>query len=150
MSDKRRTAGVHVGSASIVLIFAVLCLTVFASLSLVTANHERKLAEKSAEAVRQYYAADWQCEEIYQQIYQQLQSGVAVSQLTVPHVKVRQEGATAYLSYAVALDERQQLAVQLAVLPDGRIQTEQWQVLSQSWTYAEEIQVWDGEVDTEV
>ena len=32
--DQRRSTGIHVGSASIVMIFAVLCLTVFSSLSL--------------------------------------------------------------------------------------------------------------------
>ena len=64
-----RSAGMHVGSASIVMIFAILCLTVFSTLSFVTANHERSLAEKSALAVQQYYDADWQCEEIYEQMF---------------------------------------------------------------------------------
>lgn len=58
MKAERRSVGIHVGSASIVMIFAVLCLTVFSTLSFVTANHERKLAEKSTLAVQQYYAAD--------------------------------------------------------------------------------------------
>ena len=70
MKAERRSVGINVGSASIVMIFAVLCLTVFSTLSFVTANHERKLAEKSALAVQHYYEADWQCEERYQQIIQ--------------------------------------------------------------------------------
>ena len=59
MKDERRSVGVNVGSASIVMIFAVLCLTVFSTLSFVTAKHERKLAEKSAIAQQQYYESDW-------------------------------------------------------------------------------------------
>ena len=54
MKAERRSVGINVGSASIVMIFAVLCLTVFSTLSFVTANHERKLAEKSALAVQHY------------------------------------------------------------------------------------------------
>ena len=103
MSNKRSAMGVHVGSASIVMIFAVLCLTVFASLSLVTANYERKLAEKSAAAVQQYYAADWQCEAIYEQIYDSLQSGVEAARLQVPGVQVEQQNEIIYLTYACLL-----------------------------------------------
>lgn len=69
-------------AASIVMIFAVLCLTVFSSLSFVTANHERKLAEKSAAVIQQYYQADWNCEVMYEQIYQHLQKGGAPEQLS--------------------------------------------------------------------
>ena len=38
--------GAQIGSASIVMIFAVLCLTVFAALSFETAGYEQRLAEK--------------------------------------------------------------------------------------------------------
>lgn len=59
MTDRpTQPAGVNIGSASIVMIFAVLCLTVFAVLSFLTANSERALARKSAAAVTEFYAAD--------------------------------------------------------------------------------------------
>ena len=67
--NDKRSAGIHVGSASIIMIFAVLCLTVFSTLSYVTANQEYRLAQKSALAMEQYYAADWQCEVYYEQIF---------------------------------------------------------------------------------
>lgn len=147
MNNERHTPAIHVGSASIVMIFAVLCLTVFASLSLVTANHERKLAEKTAAAVQQYYAADWQCEAIYEEIYHTLQSGVDAAQLQIAGVQVETQNAITYLTYAVDIDSRQQLMVKLAVLPEGHIRTEQWLVTAQAWDYAENINVWDGEVE---
>lgn len=147
MNNERHTPAIHVGSASIVMIFAVLCLTVFASLSLVTANHERKLAEKTAAAVQQYYAADWQCEAIYEEIYNTLQSGVDAAQLQIAGVQVETQNAITYLTYAVDIDSRQQLMVKLAVLPEGHIRTEQWLVTAQAWDYAENINVWDGEVE---
>lgn len=53
-----RTSGISIGSASIIMVFAVLALTVFAVLSFVTANNEKKLAEKAKDAAVSYYDAD--------------------------------------------------------------------------------------------
>lgn len=146
MKAERRSVGIHVGSASIVMIFAVLCLTVFSTLSFVTANHERKLAEKSALAVQQYYAADWQCEEIYQQIVQCLQTGGGIEPLEPLGVQIEQADGVQYLTYAADIDAEQQLQVRLAVWPDGCVQTKQWKVVAaREWEYKDEIAVWDGE-----
>ena len=146
MKAERRSVGIHVGSASIVMIFAVLCLTVFSTLSFVTANHERKLAEKSALAVQQYYAADWQCEEIYQQIVQCLQTGGGIEQLEPLGVQIEQADGVQYLTYAADIDAEQQLQVRLAVWPDGCVQTKQWKVVAaREWEYKDEIAVRDGE-----
>lgn len=146
MKDERRSVGVNVGSASIVMIFAVLCLTVFSTLSFVTANHERKLAEKSAIAVQQYYEADWRCEEIYEQIADAVQAGGDLTQLKSLGVQVEQADGVQYLTYGVEIDAEQRLQVRLAVLEDGRLRTEQWKaVAARQWEYSDEIQVWDGE-----
>jgi len=53
-----RGFGLNVGSASIIMLFAVLCLTVLAALSLLSANAQTRLAERSAETVKAYYTAD--------------------------------------------------------------------------------------------
>lgn len=146
MKAERRSVAIHVGSASIVMIFAVLCLTVFSTLSFVTANHERKLAEKSTLAVQQYYAADWQCEELYQQIVQCLQTGGGIEQLEPLGVQIEQADGVQYLTYAADIDAEQQLQVRLAVWPDGSVQTKQWKVVAaREWEYKDEIAVWDGE-----
>ena len=47
-----------VGSASIVLIFAVLCLTIFALITFSVADRERVLVEREAELVIGFYRAD--------------------------------------------------------------------------------------------
>lgn len=146
MKRDRRSMGVNVGSASIVMIFAVLCLTVFSTLSFVTANHERKLTEKSTIAVQQYYDADWKCEEKYQQIYEKLQSGMKIEELQELGVQVETEETIHYLTYAVDIDGQQQIQVCLAVLPEGNIQTEQWKVVTtKHWQYDDHIDVWNGE-----
>ena len=47
-----------VGISSLLVIFAVLCLTVFALLSLSTVEADRRLAETAAASVQAYYEAD--------------------------------------------------------------------------------------------
>ena len=51
------------GGASLLTVFAVLCLTVFALLSLSTVRADSRLSEASAQAVRDYYAADCRAQE---------------------------------------------------------------------------------------
>ncbi len=65
MNSKRgASTGVSVGGSSILLIFVLLCLTTFAVLSLVSATADKRLTDRSAVAVAEYYAADAKAEEI--------------------------------------------------------------------------------------
>ena len=57
-----------VGGSSLLVIFAVLCLTVFAMLSLTQAQADRRLAQNSWSAVTGYYQADCQAQEILSQL----------------------------------------------------------------------------------
>lgn len=56
--NKRIEPKAGVGVASILLIVAVLCMTVFASLSLLTAKNDAELTEKTVAASAAYYEAD--------------------------------------------------------------------------------------------
>jgi len=51
-------SGIGVGSASIVLVFAVLCLTVFSLITFVVAGNEKRLVDAKADLVIGYYNAD--------------------------------------------------------------------------------------------
>ena len=53
-----------VGGSSLLVIFSVLCLTVFALLSLSTVQASGRLSSTSAQAVAAYYQADSQAEAI--------------------------------------------------------------------------------------
>jgi len=57
MTRKKSSAGFGTGSSSILIIFVLLCLVVFASLSLVSANSDQKLSQKLAARTQAYYAA---------------------------------------------------------------------------------------------
>ncbi|MCL2604964.1 MAG: hypothetical protein FWD90_10840 [Defluviitaleaceae bacterium] len=50
--------GIGIGSASIVLVFAVLCLTIFAVITYASAITDKALADVEARLVQQYYEAD--------------------------------------------------------------------------------------------
>lgn len=64
MDDPRRFTPPAVGGSSLLVIFAVLCLTIFALLGLGTVQADQRLSDASAEAVYGYYAADCQAEAI--------------------------------------------------------------------------------------
>lgn len=63
MKKQKSGFGISVGSSSILVVFVVLCLTTFATLSLVSANADYRLSRKTADAVNEYYEAEIQANE---------------------------------------------------------------------------------------
>jgi len=55
---EKSRGGIGVGSASIVLVFAVLCLTVFSLITLVVASNDKALVDAEVRLVVGYYEAD--------------------------------------------------------------------------------------------
>jgi len=54
---KKRRFGINVGTSSIMLIFVILCLVSFATLSIVSAKVDYDLSKKLAERTTTYYSA---------------------------------------------------------------------------------------------
>ena len=54
--------GIGIGSASIVLVFAVLCLTIFSLITFIVAENAKSLVDAEKELVVGYYNADAQAE----------------------------------------------------------------------------------------
>lgn len=119
-----------IGGSSLLVIFAVLCMTVFALLSLRTAQAEKQVADASAQGVTQYYAADLQAQEIYAR----LRSGETVSGVDV-------EGNR--FSYTCPISEHQVLAVELEQ-KDGTFTVLRWQVIAGAEIENGTLPVWDG------
>lgn len=71
-SNKKRSSGssatINIGSSSLLMIFVVLCLVSFATLSIVSANADKKLSLKVAEHSVAYYDACNQAEQRIAQI----------------------------------------------------------------------------------
>lgn len=117
-----------VGVSALLTVFAVLCLTVFALLSLSTALAEQRLNQATLEAVEEYYAA----EEEAQEILARLRSGEQV-----PGVEER-EGSFCY-SVAVAEDQVLQVEVER-----GSWKVLRWQTVVRSSEEEPGLPVWDG------
>lgn len=120
-----------VGGSSLLVIFAVLCLTVFALLSLSTVQANGRMSEASAQAVSDYYEADRAAEEIFAR----LRAGE------------RPEGVTetdGVYAYTCPVSETRQLRVEL--LREGEDWTVlRWQTESVAeWEANEFLDVWDG------
>ena len=130
--DEKRFSAPIVGGSSLLVIFAVLCLTVFALLGLSTVQADQRLSDASAKAVSDYYGADTQAEQIFAQLRSgQVPQGVAVS-------------GDIY-DYTVPISETQELRVQLQY-SGGTWEVLCWKAVSTaSWETDDSISVWDGD-----
>ena len=123
----------NVGSATLVMVFSVLCLTIFATITLMTAHNDLIAAQKNADAVHAYYEADAEATAILAEI----RAG------TMPDTVEREKGGA--LAYNVEIDGNQRLAIRLAE-KDGKYAVEKWAVeYTGEWKADDTIEVWDGE-----
>ena len=120
-----------VGGSSLLVIFAVLCFTVFAMLALSTVQATRRLSEKNAQAVAEYYAADAAAEAILAE----LRTG------NLPE-GVLQKGNR--YTYACEISEFRELQVEVLLSGDS-YEIQSWNVVyTGDWENRENLEVWDG------
>ena len=118
------------GGSSLLVIFAVLCLVVFALLSLSTVLAQKRLSEATARATAEWYAADLQAQEIFAK----LRTGEQV-----PGVEQTEEG----YYYSVPVSTHQTLQVTVQKTDEGwDILT--WQTVSHPEYGNETLPVWQG------
>lgn len=108
--SKNHSAGVSIGMVSILMIFVVLCLTTFATLSFVSARADLKLSKKASDSVSEYYAADSAAETYLAQIASQLETADSSWQQTVSLSDTSLECSVAennaLFSYSVSVNEQ--------------------------------------------
>ena len=132
MNERQRFSPPAVGGSSLLVIFAVLCLTVFAMLALSTVQANGRLSDASAEAVTSYYAADAQAEAILAQ----LRAGQVPEDVTVT-------GET--YTYTCPISDTQALEVEVRVNGTD-YEVLRWQSVSTAdWQADESLHVWDGQ-----
>lgn len=121
------------GISSLLTVFAVLCITVFAVLSISTARSDQLLSDRMASAAAEYYAADCAAEEILAKLRQgEVPEGVSVQNRDY--------------SYTCVISESRELKVKVRIEPDGSYRIMQWQMVSSAeWNADDSLQVWDGE-----
>ena len=135
MAEKRKFSPPVVGGSSLLVIFAVLCLVIFALLSLSTVSADMRLAEKSRDFVTEYYAADCEAERVLAALRDgKTPEGVAVEET--------EEGNLC--RYQIEISPEQSLAVEVVVAED-RYELLRWQVVSTAEFETDNtIKVWDG------
>lgn len=131
---QRRGAPPAVGGASLLVVFAVLCLTTFALLSLATVQADNRLAQSSANAVSSYYRADCQA----QAILAQLRAGKQPPGVTA-------EGDI--YSYICPISDTQNLSVAVRIT-DVKYTILSWKTIpADKWKPDNRLQLWDGEIE---
>lgn len=131
MKEKASLSPPVVGASSLLVIFAVLCLTIFALLSISTLQADGRLSDHAANAVANYYEADAQAEEILAR----LRAGEKPE-------GVSREGNL--YTYTCTVSDTQLLVVQVMV--EGSDYTIlRWQVISNvRWEADDKRPVWGG------
>ena len=130
-SSKKKQFGMNIGSASILLVFVILCLVSFAVLSIVSANADSKLSTRVLERTTAYYTACNQAEQslagmdhTLRRIYESSDSEEAYF-ASVGHGK----------SYVIPISNLQSLQVTIEILypvtaEDSFYKITAWQVLN--------------------
>ena len=120
-----------VGGSSLLVIFGVLCLTVFALLSLSTVQANARLSDIALQSVTDYYAADRQAQELFAR----LRSGEVPPEVT--------QHQTRY-TFSCPISQTQALRVEVERRDNGW-QVLRWQAVSTAhWQAEEHLAVWDG------
>lgn len=67
-NKETKTVGIQIGISSLLLIFTVVCIVIFCTLSFSSAKADHALAEKALKAAKAYYEADAQGEKIKKEV----------------------------------------------------------------------------------
>ena len=136
-NTNRRFTPPMVGGSSLLVIFAVLCLTIFTLLTLSTVQADTRLSEASIQAVTDYYQADLQAERIFAQLrVGQIPLGVEQTAYNGSSPSTGDSSPSGSLvppgtiySYSCPISDTQKLSVQLH--HDGTVWTiMRWQAIS--------------------
>ena len=107
---------ISIGTSSIVMIFVVLCLTVFAVLSFISADADFRLTERTADSTGYYYKADAEMQAAIAKVDALLKKGVPNSAFTSESLGVQLSRLSAgTLQLTVPVDQNRQLQAVLTV-----------------------------------
>lgn len=133
-----RRKGIGVGSISLVLIFSVLCLTIFTLLTLSTARSDTNLAQRAAASARSFYVADTEAERVYSELVAAVFKGEKPD--TVRGTDIEYSDGHITFMYPIS-DER---VISVVISEDGTIL--QWkETEDEDWVPDESINVWGEE-----
>ena len=142
-SARERFSPPAVGGISLLVVFAVLCLTVFALLALTTVQADVRLADATEKMVSSYYAADVKAQEILAK----LRTGAPLPEDVEFEATISDypDHSETIFSYSIPISDTQELQVEARVNWDGSYTILRWQaVATQEWESDESLNLWDG------
>jgi len=141
----KRSHGVNAGSVSVIMIFTVLCLAVFAILTMVSANAELKLAQKYSDSVTKYYAADETASQFVAEIKNTPSLAVAESIAEKNGASTYYYNDELYITYVVDADERSRITVEMTVTESNKTVTAYYQFNESGFVSGFGFDIWMGD-----
>ncbi|MEG2215281.1 MAG: hypothetical protein RRY09_06645 [Oscillospiraceae bacterium] len=148
MADRGIGRGINIGITSVVVMFVAIALTIFAALTVSTASQEKKLAEKFAVSVTDYWRADAECAELanaFGALHESSADLQAAERLAAAEGAVcRSEGEDRIISFSRDISENAVLRVTLRIGEAFKI--EEWRMAAEDsdWSPDTSIPVWQG------
>jgi len=137
-------SGVGVGSASIVLVFAVLCLTVFSLITYVVAGNDKALIDAKVGLVTGYYEADALAEQILAELIAADTTPGSILGVNI-NTRFDENIGVERTYYFCHVSDIKALYVSL-VIRDDSYDILDWRMYdTDDWIFDESINVWPGE-----
>lgn len=155
MNKKNGTSGLGVGYVSVMIIFAVICLTIFAVLSFSAASSSDGFNERSGEYLKQYYAADSAAKSKLAELDGIARSAAetgffedefeyAVSE-RVEGVSLKRTADGFSAVWTEKINDRQELSVEVSFTSAGGCEITKWKSRTISTDSSDDhLGVWDG------
>jgi len=140
-----------IGSASIMLVFVVLCLTIFAIISLVPALTDRDLVNAEVRLVQDFFEADALAEQVLDRILQEHPNNMPENILGIDILSVwDMDLFREVVFFAVPINETQILHVEIGLgHEDGGFPSHQifaWRMYNlHDWEANEYLELWQGD-----
>ncbi len=159
----KKTSGISIGTSSILVIFVLLCLITFATLSLATAGADYKLAVTATSTTTEYYNAETEAVRRLEQLDFVLRpcAAAALGEDEAAYVASayntlaalpeqctldRGPGNTLFASYTVQINAAKEIQVRLQITLSGnspRYSILRWQTVNTApWVPDENLPVW--------
>ena len=141
MNNRFHLSGI--GAVSLMMVIAILLLTIFAILTLMTANNSYELTQNLAQSVNNYYKADKEATNILATIIQTAPTANNIPQ-SINGIAIFSSESN-IIKYNCPIDDRQTLNVMIA-LNDKNHKIVLWQTeYIADWIIDNRIEVWNGE-----
>ena len=136
--------GNGIGSASLVLMFAVLCMTIFTLISLSSAVTDKAMADAQEKFVKDYYDADVRAEYVLAEILKADFIPETVGEVSVVTRRDQDSGAR-IASFVCVMSDKKELSVEIAIF-ESAFDVLKWKVQDiGKWEIDTSLPVWQGD-----